>query len=197
LPIVWYGNEAQKEKYLPKIASGEYVCSYCLTEPTSGSDANSGKTNAVLNEAGTHYLLNGQKMWITNGGFADIFIVFAKIEKDSKLSAFIVEKEFGGIELGKEEKKMGIKASSTVQVFFNNCPVPIENLLGEREKGFNMALNILNSGQFLNMELLNTKWRNKLLEFMLLRRLLIVVARISMMLLMLWLAKEWINKKLP
>jgi alkylation response protein AidB-like acyl-CoA dehydrogenase len=147
LPIVWYGNEAQKEKYLPKIASGEYVCSYCLTEPTSGSDANSGKTNAVLNEAGTHYLLNGQKMWITNGGFADIFIVFAKIEKDSKLSAFIVEKEFGGIELGKEEKKMGIKASSTVQVFFNNCPVPVENLLGEREKGFNMALNILNSGR--------------------------------------------------
>lgn len=147
LPIVWYGNEQQKQKYLPKIASGEYVCSYCLTEPTSGSDANSGKTNAVLNAEGTHYLLNGQKMWITNGGFADIFIVFAKIENDKKLSAFIVEKEFGGIELGKEEKKMGIKASSTVQVFFNNCPVPKENLLGEREKGFNMALNILNSGR--------------------------------------------------
>lgn len=147
LPIVWYGNQAQKEKYLPKIASGEYACSYCLTEPTSGSDANSAKTNAVLNKEGTHYLINGQKMWITNGGFADVFIVFAKIEDDKRLSAFIVEKDFGGIEIGKEEKKMGIKASSTVQLFFNNCPVPKENLLGEREKGFNMALNILNSGR--------------------------------------------------
>ncbi|MCB9033067.1 MAG: acyl-CoA dehydrogenase family protein [Chitinophagales bacterium] len=147
LPIVWYGDEEQKQKYLPKIASGEYACSYCLTEPTAGSDANSGKTNAVLNEAGTHYILNGQKMWITNGGFADIFIVFAKIDDDKKLSAFIVEKDFGGIEIGKEEKKMGIKASSTVQVFFNNVPIPKENLLGERAKGFNMALNILNSGR--------------------------------------------------
>lgn len=147
LPIVWYGTEAQKQQYLPKIASGEYACSYCLTEPTSGSDANSAKTNAVLNKEGTHYLINGQKMWITNGGFADVFIVFAKIENDERLSAFIVEKSFGGIEIGKEEKKMGIKASSTVQLFFNNCPVPKENLLGERGKGFNMALNILNSGR--------------------------------------------------
>ncbi len=147
LPIVWYGSEAQKQQYLPKIASGEYACSYCLTEPTSGSDANSAKTNAVLNAEGTHYLINGQKMWITNGGFADVFIVFAKIENDERLSAFIVEKAFGGIEIGKEEKKMGIKASSTVQLFFNNCPVPKENLLGERGKGFNMALNILNSGR--------------------------------------------------
>lgn len=147
LPIVWYGNDEQKAKYLPGIASGELACSYCLTEPSAGSDANSGKTKAVLNAEGTHYILNGQKMWITNGGFADVYIVFAKIEGDDKLSAFIVEKKFGGIDLGKEEKKMGIKASSTVQVFFNNCPVPKENLLGERGKGFNMALNILNSGR--------------------------------------------------
>lgn len=147
LPILWYGTEEQKKKYLPAIASGEKGCSYCLTEPTAGSDANSGKTRAVLNAEGTHYILNGQKMWITNGGFAEVFTVFAKIDNDEKLSAFIVEKDFGGIELGKEEKKMGIKASSTVQVFFNNCKIPKENLLGERGKGFNMALNILNSGR--------------------------------------------------
>jgi alkylation response protein AidB-like acyl-CoA dehydrogenase len=147
LPIVFYGTHEQKEKYLPKIATGEYACSYALTEPGSGSDANSAKTQAVLNPEGTHYMLNGQKMWITNGGFADIFIVFAKIDNDERLSAFIVEKAFGGIEIGKEEKKMGIKASSTVQLFFNNCPIPKENLLGERGKGFNMALNILNNGR--------------------------------------------------
>ena len=147
LPIVWYGTEAQKTKYLPGIASGEKGCSYCLTEPGSGSDANSAKSRAVLNAEGTHYVLNGQKMWITNGGFAEVFTVFAKIGDDEKLSAFIVEKSFGGISLGKEEKKMGIKASSTVQVFFNNTMIPVENLLGERGKGFNMALNILNSGR--------------------------------------------------
>ncbi|MBK8351718.1 MAG: acyl-CoA dehydrogenase family protein [Saprospirales bacterium] len=147
LPIVFYGTDEQKRKYLPKIATGEYACSYALTEPGSGSDANSAKSKAVLNEAGTHYILNGQKMWITNGGFADIFIIFAKIDDDERLSAFIVEKEFGGIEIGKEEKKMGIKASSTVQLFFNNVPIPKENLLGERQKGFNMALNILNNGR--------------------------------------------------
>ena len=147
LPIVFYGTQEQKEKYLPKIATGEYACSYALTEPGSGSDANSAKSHAVLNEAGTHYILNGQKMWITNGGFADIFIIFAKIDNDERLSAFIVEKEFGGIEIGKEEKKMGIKSSSTVQLFFNNVPIPKENLLGERGKGFNMALNILNNGR--------------------------------------------------
>jgi alkylation response protein AidB-like acyl-CoA dehydrogenase len=147
LPIVFYGTHEQKEKYLPKIASGEYACSYALTEPGAGSDANSGKTKVTLSADGTHYLLNGQKMWITNGGFADIFIVFAKIEDDERLTAFIVEKEFGGIEIGKEEKKMGIKASSTVQLFFNNVPIPKENLLGERGKGFNMALNILNNGR--------------------------------------------------
>ena len=147
LPITWYGTEEQKQKYLPGIASGEKGCSYCLTEPSAGSDANSGKTHAVLNAEGTHYIMNGQKMWITNGGFAEVFTVFAKIDKDEKLSAFIVEKDFGGISIGKEEKKMGIKASSTVQVFFNNVKIPKENLLGERGKGFNMALNILNSGR--------------------------------------------------
>lgn len=147
LPIVYYGSDGQKQQYLPGIASGELKAAYCLTEPGAGSDANSGKSNAVLNKEGTHYLLNGQKMWITNGGFADIFIVFAKIDDDKDLSAFIVEKSFGGIEIGKEEKKLGIKASSTVQVYFNNCPIPKENLLGERGGGFKMALNILNTGR--------------------------------------------------
>lgn len=147
LPIVYYGTEEQKAKYLPGVASAALKASYCLTEPNAGSDANSGKTRAVLNEAGTHYILNGQKMWITNGGFADLFIVFAKIDDDKKLSAFIVEKAFGGITLGAEEKKMGIKGSSTVQVFFNDCPVPVENMLAGREEGFKIALNILNSGR--------------------------------------------------
>jgi alkylation response protein AidB-like acyl-CoA dehydrogenase len=147
LPIVYYGNEEQKAKYLPGVADASLKAAYCLTEPGAGSDANSGKTKAILNEASTHYLLNGQKMWITNGGFADLFIVFAKIDDDKKLSAFIVEKSFGGITLGAEEKKMGIKGSSTVQVFFNDCPVPVGNLLAEREDGFKIALNILNSGR--------------------------------------------------
>jgi len=147
LPIVYYGTEEQKSKYLPGLASGELMASYCLTEPDAGSDANSGKTKALLNEAGTHYVINGQKMWITNGGFADIFIVFAKIDDDKNLSAFIVEKAFGGITLGEEEKKMGIKGSSTIQVFFNDCEVPKENLLGARQGGFKIALNILNSGR--------------------------------------------------
>ncbi len=147
LPIVYYGNDAQKQKYLPKIATAEYKAAYALTEPDAGSDANAGKTKAVLNAEGTHYLLNGQKMWITNGGFADIFIVFAKIDNDENLSAFIVEKAFGGISLGSEEKKLGIKGSSTVQVFFNDCPVPVENLLAARGDGFKIALNILNSGR--------------------------------------------------
>ena len=147
LPIVYYGTDEQKSKYLPGLASGELMASYCLTEPDAGSDANSGKTKALLNEAGTHYVINGQKMWITNGGFADIFIVFAKIDDDKNLSAFIVEKAFGGITLGEEEKKMGIKGSSTIQVFFNDCEVPKENLLGAREGGFKIALNILNSGR--------------------------------------------------
>lgn len=147
LPILYYGNKAQKDKYIPKLASGEWKASYCLTEPNSGSDANSGRTSAKLNAQGTHYLLNGQKMWITNGGFADIFIVFAKIDEDKNLSAFIVEKSFGGISMNPEEHKMGIKGSSTRQVFFNDCPVPVENLLSERENGFKIAVNILNIGR--------------------------------------------------
>lgn len=147
LPIVYYGNEAQKDKYLPGVASAELKASYCLTEPDAGSDANSGKTKATFSEDGKHYILNGQKMWITNGGFADLFIVFAKIEDDKNLSAFIVEKAFGGITIGAEEKKLGIKGSSTVQVFFNDCKVPVENLLSERGAGFKIALNILNSGR--------------------------------------------------
>lgn len=147
LPIVYYGTPEQKAKYLPKIASAEYKASYALTEPEAGSDANSGKTKAILTEDGKHYILNGQKMWITNGGFAHIFIVFAKIDNDENLSAFIVEKDFGGITIGEEEKKLGIKGSSTVQVFFNDCKVPAENLLANRGDGFKIALNILNSGR--------------------------------------------------
>jgi alkylation response protein AidB-like acyl-CoA dehydrogenase len=147
LPILYYGNEDQKKKYLPKLATGEWKASYCLTEPGSGSDANSGKTKAVLSEDGKHYLITGQKMWITNAGFADVFVVFAKIGDDKNLTGFIVEKTFGGITLNEEEKKMGIKGSSTRQVFFNNCKVPVENLLGQREGGFKIAVNILNIGR--------------------------------------------------
>ncbi len=147
LPIVYYGDEGQKKKYLPKLASGEFKAAYCLTEPDSGSDANSGKTKAVLSADGKHYVINGQKMWITNGGFADIYIVFAKIDNDKNLSAFIVEKAFGGITMNEEEHKMGIKGSSTRQIFFNDCKVPKENLLSERENGFKIAVNILNVGR--------------------------------------------------
>ncbi len=147
LPILYYGNDEQKDKYLPKLATGEWKACYCLTEPDSGSDANSGKTKAVLSDDGKHYILNGQKMWITNGGFADLLIVFAKIDDDKNLSAFIVEKEYGGITMNEEEKKMGIKGSSTRQVFFNDTPVPVENLLSERGNGFKIAVNILNVGR--------------------------------------------------
>lgn len=147
LPILYYGNDAQKKKYIPKLASGEWKAAYCLTEPDSGSDANSGKTKAVLSPDGKHYVINGQKMWITNGGFADIYVVFAKIDQDKNLSAFIVEKAFGGITMNEEEKKMGIKGSSTRQIFFNDCKVPVENLLSERENGFKIAVNILNIGR--------------------------------------------------
>ena len=147
LPIVYYGNDQQKEKYLPKIATAEIKTAYALTEPSAGSDANSGKTKATIDTKNNCYLINGQKMWITNSGFAEIFIVFAKIEDDEKLSAFIIEKSFGGITLGEEEKKLGIKGSSTRQVYFENCPVPMENLLGKRNDGFKIALNILNSGR--------------------------------------------------
>jgi alkylation response protein AidB-like acyl-CoA dehydrogenase len=147
LPILYYGNEDQKKKYLPKLATGEWKAAYCLTEPDSGSDANSGKTKAMPTSDGKHYVINGQKMWITNGGFADVYIVFAKIENDKNLSAFIVEKTFGGITMNEEEHKMGIKGSSTRQIFFNDCKVPSENLLSERENGFKIAVNILNIGR--------------------------------------------------
>ena len=147
LPILYYGNDAQKQKYIPKLTTGEWKAAYCLTEPNAGSDANSGRTSAKLNAEGTHYLINGQKMWITNGGFADVFIVFAKIDDDKNLTAFIVEKEFGGISMNPEEHKLGIKGSSTRQVFFNDCAVPVENLLSERENGFKIAVNILNIGR--------------------------------------------------
>jgi len=147
LPILYYGNEAQKKKYIPNLASGKWKASYCLTEPDSGSDANSGKTKAILSPDGKHYLITGQKMWITNGGFADIFIVFAKVDNDKNLTGFIVEKGFGGITMNEEEKKMGIKGSSTRQIFFNDCKVPVENMLSERENGFKIAVNILNIGR--------------------------------------------------
>ncbi len=146
LPIMYYGNLDQKAKYLPDLTSGVKKACYCLTEPGSGSDANSGKTKAMPDGKG-NYVINGQKMWITNGGFSDIFIVFAKIENDKNLSAFIVEKDFGGITLNPEEHKMGIKGSSTRQVFFNDVVVPETNLLGAREEGFKIALNILNIGR--------------------------------------------------
>jgi alkylation response protein AidB-like acyl-CoA dehydrogenase len=147
LPLLYYGNEAQKQKYSPLLASGEWKAAYCLTEPSAGSDANSGKTKAVLSDDGSHYVLNGQKMWITNGGFADLFTVFAKIDSDKNLTAFLVEANSEGISLNPEEKKMGIKGSSTRQVFFNNVKVPVENMLSTRENGFKIAINILNIGR--------------------------------------------------
>ena len=147
LPILYFGTEAQRAKYLPGLATGELKASYCLTEPSSGSDALAAKTTAVLNEAGTHYILNGQKMWITNAGFADVFIVFAKIDGE-KFTAFIVEKGMEGFTLGAEEKKLGIKGSSTRQVFFENVEVPVDNLLGKEGKGHLIAFNILNVGRF-------------------------------------------------
>ena len=147
LPIIYYGTEEQKQKYLPKLATGEWAACYCLTEPDAGSDANSGKTKATLSADGTQYLITGQKMWISNAGFADLFIVFAKIADDKNLTAFIVEKTFGGITMNEEEKKLGIKGSSTRQVFFNDCPVPVANMLSARGNGFKIAVNILNIGR--------------------------------------------------
>jgi alkylation response protein AidB-like acyl-CoA dehydrogenase len=147
LPILLYGNDSQKQKYITKLASGEWKGCYCLTEPGAGSDANSGKTRAVLSADGKHYVLNGQKMWITNGGFADVLTVFAKIDNDENLSAFIVERGYEGITFNAEEHKMGIKGSSTRQIFFNDVKVPVENLLSERQKGFKIAVNILNLGR--------------------------------------------------
>jgi alkylation response protein AidB-like acyl-CoA dehydrogenase len=147
LPIVYYGTEEQKQKYLPKLASGESMAAFCLTEPGAGSDANAGNTRAVLSEDEKYYILNGQKMWITNGGFADVQVVFAKVGNDRILSAFIVDGDSAGIEINPEEEKMGIKGSSTVQIFYNDVKVPVENLLGRRGEGFRIALYILHMGR--------------------------------------------------
>jgi len=147
LPLLYYGNDEQKQKYIPKLASGEMLAAYCLTEPGAGSDANSGTSRAVLSDDGKHYILNGQKMWITNGGFADLLTVFAKIDNDRILSAFLVERKWEGVVINPEEKKMGIKGSSTTQIFFNDVKVPVENLLGKRGEGFRIALNILHIGR--------------------------------------------------
>ena len=146
LPILYFGTAEQKQKYIPKLISGEWVGAYGLTEPNSGSDALSAKTSARLSDDGKYYLLNGQKCWITNGGFADIFTVFAKIDGD-KFTTFIVEKGFEGFTQGPEEHKMGIKGSSTVQLYFQDCKVPVENVLGEIGKGHKIAFNILNIGR--------------------------------------------------
>ncbi len=147
LPVMYYGNEDQRQRYVTKLATGELLGAYCLTEPGAGSDANSGKTNARLTEDGKHYILNGQKMWITNAGFADTLIVFAKIDNDRVLSAFIVETKFPGVVIGPDEHKMGIKGSSTAQIYFNDVKVPVENLLGKRGEGFRIALSILHMGR--------------------------------------------------
>ncbi len=148
MPITLYGNEEQKQKYVPKLASGEWFGAYCLTEPGAGSDANSGKTKAVLSEDGSHYLITGQKMWISNAGFANLFIVFARIEDDKNITGFIVENDpSNGISYGEEENKLGIHSSSTRQVFFNETKVPVENMLSERGNGFKIAMNALNVGR--------------------------------------------------
>ncbi len=147
LPLVYFGTEEQKKKYLPKLASGEYIGAYCLSEPQAGSDAQNLLTRAELNKEGTHYILNGQKMWITNGGFADLYIVFAKVDGE-KLTAFIVERSFPGCKPGNEEHKMGIHGSSTTPVFLENCMVPKENVLHEIGRGHIVAFNVLNAGRF-------------------------------------------------
>uniref|UniRef100_A0A669D6J7 Complex I assembly factor ACAD9, mitochondrial n=1 Tax=Oreochromis niloticus TaxID=8128 RepID=A0A669D6J7_ORENI len=152
--ILIAGNEAQKQKYLPKLASGEHIAAFCLTEPGSGSDAASIQTRATLSEDGKHYLINGSKIWISNGGMADIMTVFARTEvevdgvKKDKISAFIVERAFGGITSGKPEDKLGIRGSNTCELSFDNVPVPVENVIGEIGGGFKIAMNILNSGRF-------------------------------------------------
>jgi alkylation response protein AidB-like acyl-CoA dehydrogenase len=148
MPITLYGNEEQKQKYVPKLASGEWFGAYCLTEPGAGSDANSGKTKAILSEDGSHYLITGQKMWISNAGFANLFIVFARVEDDKNITGFIVENDpSNGISYGEEEHKLGIHSSSTRQVFFNETKVPLENMLSERGNGFKIAMNALNVGR--------------------------------------------------
>jgi alkylation response protein AidB-like acyl-CoA dehydrogenase len=147
LPLIYYGTSEQKEKYLGKIISGEWCAAYCLTEPGSGSDAMGAQATAVLSEDGKHYILNGTKQFITNGGFAELFTVFAKIDKEH-FTAFLVEKSFEGLIVGPEEKKLGIKGSSTTQIILDNCKVPVENLLGEKGRGHKIAFNVLNIGRF-------------------------------------------------
>lgn len=147
LPIFYFGTEEQRNEWLPKLATGEKFAAYCLTEPTSGSDALNAKTKAILNEEGTHYILNGQKMWITNGGFADVFIVFAQVDGD-KFTGFIVPSDTPGITKGEEEDKLGIKGSSTRMIFFENVSIPKENVLGEIGKGHKIAFNVLNIGRY-------------------------------------------------
>jgi alkylation response protein AidB-like acyl-CoA dehydrogenase len=147
LPIMYYGTEEQRHKYVTKLATGELLGAYCLTEPGAGSDANSGKTSAKLSEDGKHYILNGQKMWITNAGFCDTQVVFAKIDNDRILSAFIVESGMQGVVIGPDEHKMGIKGSSTAQIYYNDVKVPVENMLGKRGEGFRIALSILHMGR--------------------------------------------------
>ena len=148
LPITLYGTEEQKQKYVPKLAIGEWFGAYCLTEPGAGSDANSGKTKAVLSEDGTHYKISGQKMWISNAGFCNVMIVFARIEDDKNITGFIVENDpSNGITMGEEEHKLGIRASSTRQVFFSETKVPVENMLSQRGSGFKIAMNALNVGR--------------------------------------------------
>ncbi|SFF90627.1 Acyl-CoA dehydrogenase [Halobacillus alkaliphilus] len=147
LPIVFFGNEEQKQKYLPVLATGEKIAAYALTEPGSGSDALGAKTTAKLNEAGTHYVLNGEKQWITNSAFADVFVVYAKIDGD-KFTAFIVERDYPGVSTGPEEKKMGIKSSSTRTLVLEDAEVPVENVLGEIGRGHVIAFNILNVGRY-------------------------------------------------
>ncbi|MBI2955887.1 MAG: acyl-CoA dehydrogenase family protein, partial [Acidobacteria bacterium] len=147
LPIAYFGSEEQKKKYLPKLATGEWLTCYCLSEPEAGSDALAAKTRAELTPDGKHYVLNGQKMWITNGGFSDVFIVFAKVDGE-KFSCFIVERDTPGFSVGPEEKKMGIKGSSTTPIFFDGAKIPAENLLHEVGRGHIVAFNILNVGRF-------------------------------------------------
>ena len=147
LPIMYYGNEDQRQQYVTRLATGELIGAYCLTEPGAGSDANSGKSSATLSDDGKFYILNGQKMWITNAGFADTQVVFAKIDKDRILSAFIVERDFPRVVVNPDEHKMGIKGSSTAQIFYNDVKVPVENLIGNRGEGFRIALSILHMGR--------------------------------------------------
>jgi len=148
MPITLYGTEEQKKKYVPKLATGEWFGAYCLTEPGAGSDANSGKTKAELTEDGKHYKINGQKMWISNAGFCNVFVVFARLEDDKNITGFIVENDpSNGISMGEEEHKLGIHSSSTRQVFFNDCLVPVENMLAGRGEGFKIAMNALNVGR--------------------------------------------------